>query len=453
MIAVTMAATLACFGQVESLTLDGAVVSADRLLYSQADGVVYAEGHVLFETDEAWLTCAHATYYEADARAECTGRITISAPDRFVRGTGATYYFRENRGQVNEVSGWDESAGVRLFVEGSTLTFEDMNWTLTDAYVRTSEKSDASYKMWADELRYIEGHSWEGKNVKVEIFGVRVFSVSDYQQRVGDPTLTSLQWVPIPGMDPQDGLFLEWAFDRNVLGDLRVGLRGRLSTRGGISGSASVSRDFGDAGSLWGHAGYREAVGDITRPYLRWSHLTGGVSWRLVEGGPWRVDASTSYGQINELPSKAKSRRGALTLDAVSRAYELDDRTKATFHAGIHGYSYSTGQRYAFARAGVLVDHEFGRDMRLWGGITGHMIGGSTPFETDTVDIPLELRLGGRVRFTDHWAAEADVRYDLEDAEVRHTELGIRYRGADFVYRARYNVERKYFSFDLLLPD
>ncbi len=448
-----MAAVLACFGQVESLTLDGAAVSADRLMYSQADGVVYAEGHVLLETDEVWITCDSATYYEAEQRAECVGRVTISAPDRLVRGAGATYSFPDGRGTVEQVTGWDESSGVRLFVEGSELAFEDMTWTLTDAYIRTSEKSDASYKLRADELSYVQGHSWEGSNVEVEIFGVRVFRVSDYEQRVGDPTLTSLQWVPIPGLDPQDGLFIEWAFDRDVLGDIRAGLRGRLSTRGGVSGSASLSRELGDAGSVWGHAGYREAVGDMTRPYLRWSHLTGGLSWRLTEDGPWRVEASASYGQINELPSKAESRRGAITLDGVSRAYEWGEDTKATFRAGVHGYSYSTGQRYAFARAGVLVQHEFGRDWRLWGGLTGHVIRGSTPFETDTVDIPLELRLGGRVRFSDHWAGEADVRYDLEDAEVRHTELGLRYRGADFVYRARYNVEREYFSLDLLLPD
>lgn len=454
MLTVALWLAACCATQVENLDLGNVRLSADRIVLSQADGAAYAEGHVLIRAPELWITADAATYNEDQQIAELQGSVTISAPHRLVHGSEGRYDLRTGNAELNHVRGWDDSSGVRLVVSGSRLVFHDSEWTLLDADLRTSERKDPNYKLTASEIRYSQGQTWWGKDVRVEIFGVTVLRRSTFEQKVTDPPLAALQWVPTPGTSPQDGLFIQWAAEREVLGDIRLHGYGRIATQGGLSGAAKAEKPISDGLSVWGKAGYREIVGDLVRPHLRWNHVEGGGDWRISgRDAAWRVDLHASYGQIWEIPTGAHSRRTAFTVEATSKPFVSTERTRAYASVGGRAFSYSTGQRYLDIWGGAFLTHKFSRDNRGSVGLLAHALRGSTPFETDRVEMPLELRLGGRLGLTSHWAAEGDVRYDLLDTRVLHTEASLRYRSADFTYRLRYNVERGYFAVDLLLPD
>jgi hypothetical protein len=207
-------------------------------------------------------------------------------------------------------------------------------------------------------------------------------------------------------------------------------------------------------GAIWGRAGYHEWVGDPLRPELRWDHLGTGVSWRISpERASWRADAEVSYSWVREIPSDARETRTAFTLTGASRTFELGNSTRLDLRGGASGFRYGSGGRYGYVWAGGWVNHRFGRDWRLWGGLVGYRLFGTAPLLRDDVEIPHELDAGARVRLLGGFAAEAEVRYDLDLRRIRYTELALRYRSADFVYRVRYNVERHQVRLDLLLPD
>ncbi len=452
-LALWLAAT-SCAAPVQSLDLGAVRLSADRLVIEQAGGAAYAEGHVLLRTAEFWITADAATYDQEQQAAEMHGNVTVSAPHRLVHAADGRYDLVTGRAELNHVRGWDDSTGARLTVLGSRLTFQGTTWTLADADVRAGDAADPNYRLTASEIRYTQGQSWWGKDVRVEVFGVTVLKQSTFEQKVTDAPLAALQWVPTPGTSPQDGLFAQWAVQRDVLGDMRFRGWGRVATRSGLSGAARLEKPIGDSAAIWGTAGYRELVGDLVRPELRWNHIEGGADWRLTSrDAAWRVDARASYGQIWELPTAAHSRRTAVTLEATSRPFIATEDTRGYVSLGARAFAYSTGQRYGDLWGGVFASHRFGRDERVWGALLAHAIRGSTPFETDRVEMPLELRLGGRVGITDRWAAESEIRYDVLETRTRHTEASLRYRSADFTYRLRYNVDRGYFAVDLLLPD
>ena len=427
---------------------------ADRLVYDQQDGVVHAEGHVLVEGADAWLTADAATYDEARAVAVAQGCVSIRAPRRQLRGASCVYEFDEKRGEVEDPDGWDESAGIRLFLTGSKLAFAEGTWTLHDARVRSSGKDHPSYELTAKEISYVGGHSWHGKQVKIRAFGMQVLSLDDYDQEVTDPVLQSLQWIPLPGLNEQDGLFAQWTVERNVFGDLRLRAIALAGTTRGVSVGARLAKGVGDRAEVWVRGGYREAVGGLIRPYLRWNSAEVGAASRLTAPtDSWRAVASATYGWYHERPSNAQTTRVGLGLTARTRSYAAGDSTTFYFQGGAQGYEYATGQNYGYAWAGGFWDHRFARDWRLWGGLIDNAVVGRSPLEADTVAIPWELRLGSRVDLPGRFAAEGEVRYDLNRGAVRYTTLGLRYRSADFTYRLRYNVETRFLLLDLLLPD
>lgn len=429
-------------------------VRADRLVYDQQNGVVHAEGHVLIEGADAWLTADAATYDEARGTASAQGRVSVRAPRRQLKGSSCVYEFDNKRGEVDNPDGWDESAGIRLFLVGTRLVFKEGTWALHDARVRSSDRDDPSYELTAKEISYIEGHSWHGEQVRIRVFGMEVLSLDEYDQEVTDPVLQALQWIPVPGLNEQDGLFAQWTVGRNVFGDLRLRGTALAGTVRGLSAAARLSKAVGGRGEVWARGGYREAVGGVIRPYLRWNSAEVGAAWRLTATtDPWRAVASATYGWYHERPSDAQTTRVGLGVTARTRVYRAGDDTTFYFQGGAQGYRYASGQSYGYAWAGGFWDHRFARDWRLWGGLIDNAVVGRSPLEADTVPIPWELRLGGRIDLPGRFAAEGEVRYDLNRGAVRYTTLGLRYRSADFTYRVRYNVETRFLLLDLLLPD
>jgi hypothetical protein len=436
------------------LTLDDLTVRGDRLSYDQRTGRVFAEGHVLIETDDAWLTADYAEFDESRQVAEARGRVTLSAPDRYLTGDHLIYDMEAQRGEMSSPDGWDESVGIRLFVSGSKLAFEEGRWTLDDAYIRSSGKEDPSYELWAGRIEYAEGHSWYGTDVRVEFFGIEIVETGDFEQRVEDFGLTGLAWLPAPGTSEQDGVFADWIIQRDVTGDLRMLANARLGTRSGLSGKVVLTEPLGDDLSVWGAGAWRELVGGQLRPFLRWDRLETGMTWRLTSPeDDWWAQADASYGFFRERPTLRRSTRTTAGVITRSQIYEWGEDTQVFAEAGVRGFQYGTGRRYGFVRLGGFFHHRFDRDWRLWGGLVKHYIGGQPELVTDEVVIPYELRLGARARITDRIAAEGEIRYDLDRGDVRYTVLGLRYRSADFVYRLRYNVETRFLILELLLPD
>lgn len=454
MVAAAIFCCLASVGQLSELTIDSVRLSADRILLEPTSGVARAEGHVLLRSDDYWVTADAAEFDQERQVAEVSGRVTVSGPGRLVHGSDGLFDFATSRGELNHAWGWDETSGARLIVKGSQLIFEGSEWRLLDAEIRLSEKSDAHYRLTASEIRFTQDQSWWGKDVVLRIFGVTVLRQSEYRQHTTDPPLAALQWVPVPGVNDQDGAFVQWSLERTVLGDLHLSGYGRAGTSAGVVGRIRASYPVGSRGSVWGIAGYRELVGDLVRPYLRWTRTEVGTGWRLTgDRSSWRSDVSLSYGTVQELPTEARSTRGAVMWTATSKPFSSSRVTRTYAAVGANGYAYGGGATYGDLWGGLFWSHRFTRDTRLSAAGLAHAVAGETPFETDRVEMPLELRLGARLGLTSNWSAEADVRYDVLESRVRHTELSLRYRSADFVYRMRYNTERGFFAVDLLLPD
>jgi len=434
--------------------LEGLKVRGDRISYDQSSSTVVAEGHVLIETDDMWLTADHAEFDQAKQMAEDRGRVVLSAPGRYLQGDHLIYDMQSQTGEMRSPDGWDETTGIRLFLTGSRLDFRDGRWSLTDAYIRSSGKKNPSYEVWADEIAYVEGHSWHGTNVRVEFFGIEIVKTSDFEQRIEDLGVTGLAWLPAPGSSEQDGLFAEWTVQRDVAGDLRLLAIARASTRSGLTGRVTLTEPVTDRLWLWGAGAWRELVGGQLRPYLRWDRVEGGVTWRLTSpDDSWWAQADLSYGFFRERPSLVRSTRTTASVIARTKTYDWGDDTRVFAEGGGRVFQYGTGRRYGYVYLGGFFEHEFARDWRLSGGLIKHLIRGMPELITDEVVIPSELRLGARARITNRIAAEGEIRYDLDRGDVRYTLLGLRYRSADFVYRLRYNVQTRFVTLELLLPD
>lgn len=443
-------------GQIQPslLDLDGLRVRGDRILYDQESARLTVEGHVLVETDDAWLTGDYAEYDERSQVVEAQGRVVLSARERYLQGDHLTYNLQQQTGTMASPDGWDESTGIRLFLTGSLLEFRDGRWSLKDAYVRSSGKEDPAYEVWADEIAYVEGYSWFGTNVRVEIFGVEIVKTSSFEQRIEDLGITGLAWLPVPGSSEQDGVFAEWTVQRDIAGDLKLTGIARVGTRSGLSGRVTLTEPLSDRFSVWGAGAWRELAGGQLRPHLRWDRLQAGVTWRLTSpSSSWWAQADASYGFFRERPSMVRSTRTTAGVTARTKTYDWGEDTRAFAEGGGRVFQYGTGRRYGFVYLGGFLEHQFARDWRLSVGLIEHLMRGTPEFVTDEVVIPSELRLGARARITNRIAAEGEVRYDLDGGEVRYTSLGLRYRSADFVYRLRYNTGTRFLTLELLLPD
>jgi hypothetical protein len=451
-----LAVLLPAWSQIADLGAAGRVrIRADRLVSDEATGIVHAQGHVIIESGDNWITADAATYDRSNRSARFEGQVTISALKRLVRGVRGAYWFDEDRGELDDVTGWDESTGVRIHIQGTKLIYDKGMWTLAGAHLQSSDRPNPAYQVDAAELTYVEGHSWIGRDVRARIFGMELVRLNYYGQEVTDPTLAGLQWVPQPGTSPQDGVYISWRLQRDLPLTTQVDVTATLGTLSGASGVATLTRKLVDGrGAVWGRAGWREWVGDPLRPELRWNHFGVGTSWRISPAhAGWRADAETSYSWVTEIPSDARETRTAFTVTGASRAFEIGNSTRLYFRGGASGFYYGSGGRYGYLWAGGWLNHRFGRDWRVWGGLVGYRLFGLAPLLRDDVEIPHELNTGVRVHLFGDFASEAEVRYDLDMRRTRYTSLALRYRSADFVYRVRYNVERHQWMLDLLLPD
>ena len=433
----------AAFPAADAEPFTGIYVKADDTEYDYDAQTFRAEGNAFVRYNDITLTADLVTG-NAEGDFEATGDFTFTQGERTVKGESFIFNYKTRIGHSTDAS----VSADGIYFHGQSLDSKPDGYSLTDSTFTTCDRVHPHYYLSARELIIRPGDEIVARGVRFVLYGKMLFGVPKYTVGLKQGQRTGMK-LPSVGISGRYGTFIAHNLDVSSRPGLSGKLALRLSTEQAFQGGIKLDRVSGSPVFL--NLTYREPYYGGLNPDTTVSRLPE-VAYRFYgkgtppiggnrgdslyltrtllnpttdegSGNGLNLVGEVGVGRFKEDPSGADSTRSDLRAMAWLDPVNLGD---AIVMPGVLARlsHYGTGDNYTSLGFQLAVARKLGPKSYLSLAYVTHAITGSTPFDFDPVEIPLEL--AGRLQFPlGKYAIGVGVRYDLQKSRVFDSEVSV----------------------------
>ena len=420
----------------------GIYIKADDSEYSYDDQDFRAEGNALVRYNDVTLTADLVTGNAGSGDFEATGNVTFTQGERVVKGGKFTYNYKTKLGHST-----DSSATVdKVFFRGKEMDSTPEGYSLTGSTFTTCDREKPHYYMAARELIIHPGDKLTARGVKFVALGRTLLTLPNYTISLKQGEKKDLG-LPSLGLGGKYGLFLAHnlglSADPGLSGELAL----RLSTQQAFQGGIKLNQVAGKP--IIFNVTHREPFyggrkSDIMlsrlpevayRFYSDGTPMTGRrdeslyLSRSIIDptietdpGAPLLI-GEVGLGHFKEEPSRVESTRLDLRAMALFHSFALGDMIVVPGVLGRLSH-YGTGDDYSALGFRLAAARKLGPESFVSLTYVKHLIGGTTPFNFDVIEVPNELT--GRFRFpVGNFALDLGARYNLQTGRMFDSSVSV----------------------------